>query len=320
MRVLVTGSSGFVGAAVTTAFLRRGDEVTGVSRGAPAAIPAGLRALSADITAGSAVVDTALRSCDVVVHAAARVHVMRDTAADPLAEFRRANTEATAALAKRAVELGVRRFVFISSIKVLGEHSLPAAPLRSSMEPRPVDPYGISKREAEDALRAIAQSTGLEVVIIRPVLVYGPGVKGNFRSMLRWLARGIPLPLAGVRNRRSLVARDNLVDLLVTAAIHPAAPGATLLVSDGEDLSTPELLRRAASAMRRPARLVPVPPALLEMAGAAMGKRAAVQRLIGSLQVDISPTRDLLGWSPPVKVDDALQDTVNHFLREDGRR
>lgn len=318
MRVLVTGASGFVGRAVASAHFARGDAVTAVSRSA-APVPEGVERVQADFSVDPRL-NGSLRGCDVVVHAAARVHVMRDTAADPLAEFRRANVAATEALAEAAASTGVRRFVFLSSIKVLGENSPSGNPLVASLQPRPIDPYGVSKLEAEEALRGVAERTGLEVVIIRPVLVYGPGVKGNFRAMLQWLRRGIPLPLGGVRNRRSLVALDNLVDLILTSASHPAAPDATLLVSDGDDLSTPELLRRAGVALGRPARLIPVPPALLTLAGAALGKRDAVHRLVGTLQVDISATRSLLDWTPPVSVDAALGATARAFLAEEGVR
>lgn len=252
----------------------------------------------------------ALAGTDVVVHTAARAHVMADASANPLSEYRRVNVDGTRALARQAAEQGVRRFVFISSVKVNGERTEPGARFSADDEPSPEDAYGISKYEAEQALHEIGAETGMEIVIIRPPLVYGPGVKGNFASMMWWVKKGVPLPLGAVNNRRSLVALDNLVDLIVTCIDHPAAANEVLLVSDGEDLSTTDLLRRVGNAMGRPARLIPVPPSLLEVAAAMLGKREVARRLLGSLQVDISKTRAVLGWEPPVSVDEGLRRAV----------
>lgn len=243
---------------------------------------------------------------DVVVHCAARVHVMQERDSDPLAAFRRVNVEGTLALARRAVEAGARRFIFLSSIKVNGEATLPGRPFTAEDHPAPCDPYGLSKHEAEQALLQLGRETGLEIVIVRPVLIYGPGVKANFRRMLDWLERGIPLPLAALDNRRSLLALDNLVDLLERCIQHPAAANRIFLASDGEDLSTPELLRRLGAALGRPARLWPLPPSWLAIAGCVLGRRAEVERLCGSLQVDSRATREQLNWQPPVTVDAAL--------------
>jgi UDP-glucose 4-epimerase len=250
------------------------------------------------------------RQC--VVHLAARVHVMNDTEADPLAAFRQSNVESTLALATQAAQAGVKRFIFISSVKVNGEHTEPGHPFRADDAPAPQDPYGISKMEAEAGLRAIAQQTGMEVVIIRPPLVYGPGVKANFASMVHWLQRGIPLPLGAIHNRRSLVALDNLVDLIITCIDHPAAANQTLMVSDGEDLSTTELLQRMAAALGKPARLIPVPQRLLEWGAALLGKQEVAQRLFSSLQVDAQTTCQLLGWKPPVSLDQGLLQVAKH--------
>jgi nucleoside-diphosphate-sugar epimerase len=222
-------------------------------------------------------------------------------------------------LARQAAEAGVRRFIFISSIKVNGEGTPLGAPYRADAQPQPADPYGISKMEAEQGLRALAGETGMEVVIIRPTLVYGPGVKANFLNMMRWLHKGVPLPFGAIHNRRSLVALDNLVDLIVTCIEHPAAANQTFLVSDGEDLSTTELLRRMATALGAPAHLLPVPSWLLEAGATMLGKKALSQRLCGSLQVDISKTRELLGWTPPLSVDAALRKTAKHFLEHHTR-
>lgn len=248
----------------------------------------------------------ALSDAQVIVHLAARVHLMRDPASDPLAEFRRVNSEGTLNLARQAAAAGARRFVFLSSVKVNGE----AGAFEESDAAAPSDAYGLSKSEAEKGLREIAAETGMDVVIIRSPLVYGPGVQANFRALIRGIALGIPLPLGAVDNRRSLVALDNLVDLIVTCVEHPAAANETFFVSDGEDLSTPQLIRRLARAMGRPARLISVPAPLLMTTATLLGKRHVAQRLLGSLQVDISKARRLLGWVPPVSVDEALRRTA----------
>ena len=248
------------------------------------------------------------------MHLAARVHVMNDKNPDPLAEFRRVNVEATANLARQAAAAGVKRFVFLSSVKVNGEFTEAGQPFTADDAPAPEDPYGVSKHEAEELLRQIAAETGMEVVIIRPPLVYGPGVKANFQSMMRWLARGVPLPLAAVtENRRSLVALDNLVDLIVTCLNHPAAANQTFLVSDGEDISTAELLNRMGAAMGKPARLFYLPPTLLKLGASVLKRPGIYQRLCGSLQLDIAKTRQLLGWTPPVSVDEGLRRAAEGF-------
>lgn len=253
----------------------------------------------------------ALAGTQAVVHLAARVHVMGELAGDPLAAFRVVNTEGTLNLARQVAAAGVHRFVFVSSIKVNGESTAPGHAFRASDVPQPEDPYGQSKCEAEDGLRALAARTGLDVVIVRPPLVYGPGVKANFAALMRAVQRGLPLPLgAVVNNRRSFVALDNLVDLLIACLDNPAAANQTFLVSDDEDLSTAELLRRLGQAMERPARLLPVPPWLLQAGAALLGKRDVAQRLLGNLQVDITGTRQTLGWAPLVSVDEGLRRAV----------
>lgn len=314
--ILVTGATGFVGGAAVDLLVKRGQFVrvatrrVGVSTAASAAI----------VTVGDMSAQTdwsvALAGVDAVVHAAARVHVMQDAAADPLAEFRRVNVHGTLHLARQAAAAGVRRFVFISSVKVNGEATDLGMPFSVDDMPAPLDAYGISKFEAEQGLREIAAQTGLEVVVIRPPLVYGPGVKANFQAMMRFLARGMPLPLGAINNRRSLVALDNLVDLMVTCIDHPAAANQIFLVSDGEDLSTTQLLQRMGQALGRPARLIPVPVALIKLGAGLLGKPAIAQRLCGSLQVDISKTRQLLGWTPPVSVDEGLKRAAEGYWRE----
>ncbi|WP_460152120.1 UDP-glucose 4-epimerase family protein [Pseudomonas sp. S2_B07] len=255
-----------------------------------------------------------LKGVAVIVHAAARVHVMKEVAADALTEFRKINVEGTVNLARQAAQAGVKRFVFISSIKVNGEETNPGHPFTADDNPAPSDPYGISKKEAEGALLALSQETGMEVVIIRPTLIYGPGVKANFRNMMGWLKKGIPLPFGAIHNKRSLVSLENLVSLILVCLKHDNAAGQIFLVSDGVDLSTTELLNRTAEALGVKSRLIPVPERLLVFCAVALGRRALSQRLCGSLQVDISKTRTLLGWNPPVSVQDALNRTAKEFL------
>jgi UDP-glucose 4-epimerase len=258
--------------------------------------------------------NAAVSGADAVIHMAARVHVMRDT--DPFSEqaFRRVNVEGTVNLARQASEAGARRFVFVSSIKVNGENTTPGRPFRAEDRPDPKDSYGVSKLEAEDGLRALG-ATRMEVVVVRPPLVYGPNVGANFLAMMRWLNRGIPLPFGGLSNSRSLIAVDNLADLLLTCARHPQAAGRTLLASDGEDLSTTDLLTRLGRALGRPARLIAVPPDILRRAATLLRKQSLYARLCGSLQIDSSATEQLLSWRPVVSVDEGLRRTAEQFLR-----
>jgi UDP-glucose 4-epimerase len=256
----------------------------------------------------------ALAGREVVVHTAARVHIMRETAHDPLAEFRRANVGGTLNLARQAAAAGVRRFVFLSSIKVNGEETAPGKPFDATDAPAPVDAYGRSKLEAEVELRDLLGNAGVAWVIVRPPLVYGPGVKGNFLALMRWLRRGVPLPLGGVRNARSLVGIDNLVSLLRACCLHPRAANEVFLAADGEDLSTADLLRRLGAVLGKPARLLSVPPSVLLGAAAALGRRDVARRLLGNLQVDSSKARSLLEWTPTVSVDQGLRRTAESYL------
>lgn len=308
MRVLITGSSGFIGQSVSSELELRGEQVVRVVR----------KERPNSLVVGDIGPNTCWREglslCEAVIHLAARVHVLDDKSSDPLEEFRRVNVAGTANLARQAAAAGVRRFVFLSSIKVNGESTEAGGAFTAADTPTPKDPYGVSKHEAEEVLHQIADDTGMEVVIIRPPLVYGPGVKANFESMMSWLARGVPLPLAAVtENRRSLVALDNLVDLIVTCLNHTAAANQTFLVSDGEDLSTVELLKRMGAAMGKPARLFYVTPALLKLGATLFNKPGIYQRLCGSLQLDIAKTRQLLGWTPPVSVDEGLRLAAEGF-------
>lgn len=306
MNVLVTGAAGFVGTALLTHLVEtRKFQARAAVRSESSVTPIGIERFVRDVGPHTDWLP-AVSGAEVVVHLAARVHLMRDAASDPLAEFRRVNAEGTINLARQAAAAGARRFVFLSSVKVNGE----AGSFRESDPTAPSDAYGLSKREAESGLKQVAVESGMEVVIIRSPLVYGPGVQANFRALIRGVTLGIPLPLGAVDNRRSLVALDNLVDMIVTCIDHPAAANETFFVSDGEDLSTSQLIRRLARAMGRPARLIPVPTPLLTTTAALLGKRDVSQRLLGSLQVDISKARELLGWVPPVSVDEALRRTV----------
>lgn len=306
--ILVTGASGFVGQALCAELLRHGYFVRGAVRQVEGR--AALQGEPVVVGAINAATDwtAALGGCDVVVHLAARVHVMDDKAVDPLAEFRETNTEGTLNLVRQAADAGVKRFIFISSVKVNGE-GRDAAYLESDT-PAPADAYAISKWEAEQGLQRIAADTGLEVVVLRPPLVYGPGVKANFLRLMQLVQKGWPLPLGAIRNRRSLLYLGNFVDAIRLCVEHPAAAGQTFLLDDGEPVSTRVLIRAVAQAMGRPARLFAVPVRLLELAGALLGKRAAVDRLTGSLWVDSSPIRVRLGWTPPFSMTEGLAATV----------
>jgi nucleoside-diphosphate-sugar epimerase len=305
VKIFVTGSSGFVGRALLAALHDCKHDVVCLHRMAVGVNE--LRFVAENLSEWS----SALLKPDILIHLAARVHVMDDQALDPLAEFRRVNVNGTLTLAKQAAAAGVKRFVFMSSVKVNGESTQAGHPFTEIDGPAPQDAYGVSKYEAEQCLREIAAQTGMEVVIIRPPLVYGNGVKANFASLMRAIQKGWPLPLGAVHNRRSLVALDNLVDFVVTCVNHPQAANQTFMVSDGCDLSTTELVCGLADALQVPHRFLPVPVWALHAGAALLGKRAAVQRLCGNLQVDISKARHLLGWVPPVTVGEGLRRTAS---------
>ena len=378
MKVLVTGANGFIGQALCKRMLADGYQVRGAVRGQEKTEVGCLRSdvgkrqksevrdqkngkrrpeVGERVMVGDIGPETdwseALSGIEGIVHLAARVHVMRESAADPLAVFREVNVAGTERLARQAAEAGVKRLVYISSVKVNGERTgdrgqrsevrgqekaevgsqkSEVRGRRSEVRgrecelkevfsekdvPCPQDPYAVSKWEAEQILAEISSATGIEIVIIRPPLVYGPNVRANFLRLLRWVNKGVPLPLGMVDNRRSLVSLDNLVDFLITCIEHPAAAGETFLVSDGEDLSTPALIRRIALSMNIPARLIPVPVCLLRLGGSLLGKKSEVDRLCGSLQVDISKAKSVLGWKPPLSVDEGLAKTADWYQSAD---
>jgi nucleoside-diphosphate-sugar epimerase len=313
--ILVTGASGFVGTALCKSLVNQYSLRISVRDKSVAKLCSNVDIFEAFISPDQNW-SSALSGVSTVVHCAARVHVMNETAADCLVEFRRVNVDGTLNLARQAIETGVRRFIFISSIKVNGEFTDLDHPFVADQVPVPIEPYGLSKFEAEIGLMALSKETGMEVVIIRLPLVYGPGVKANFLSMMNWLQRGIPLPLGGItKNRRSFVFIDNLVDMIIACINHPAAANQTFLVSDDEDLSTAELLERMALALGCPSKLIAVPTTLITLGTKLIGRPDISQRLCGSLQVDIKKTKDLLGWSPPVTVDDGLRRTASSFLK-----
>jgi UDP-glucose 4-epimerase len=309
MNILVTGASGFIGMELQKALVNCNHGVRLLVRRAKneCEIEMGHSALLSDLS-------SAFVNVECVIHLAARAHVLYERTKDPLAAFREVNTSGTFNLARHAVAAGVRRFVFISTIKVNGELTRLDQAFNANDIPAPQDPYAVSKYEAEQGLMEIAGKSGMEVVIIRPPLVYGPGVKANFLTMMRWLQKGLPMPLGAVHNKRSLVSIDNLLDLIVTCLDHPAAANQVFLAGDGEDLSTPELLRRLGLALGRPARLFPVPVSLLKAGSALLGKSNMAHRLCGSLQVDIAKARNLMGWTPPISVDEGLRRTAQSFI------
>ncbi len=319
MQVLVSGANGLVGAALLRRLAREPAmrPVAGVRVLAAGDLQCEQRALG-DLARGQ-IAAQELRGIEVVVHAAARVHVMAEREQDPLAAFRAVNVEGTRALLEAAAQAGVRRFVLVSSIKVNGEVSLPGRPFSEQDAANPQDAYACSKWEAEQLVQAFCEQHGMEWVVVRPPLVYGPGVRANFRRMMRALARGLPLPLGSLHNRRSLVALENLVDFLACCASHPAAANQRFLLSDGRDLSVTELSRALAAALGSRSWLVPLPGAWLQAGLRLLGRAAAAQRLCGELRVDSGKARTLLHWQAPQGVDEALAATVQDFVRGGGQ-
>ncbi|HEC53450.1 hypothetical protein LCGC14_0323980 [marine sediment metagenome] len=303
-KIILTGANGFVGSRLLAQLEQRSEfKVVGLCR---------VRSAQANATTLHAVGDLEqadlsafLTGVDVFIHAAARAHILKDEVVDPLAEYRRVNVEGALGLARQAVTARVKRFIFISSIGVNG--NVNTRPFSADDQPGPAEPYAQSKWEAEQGLMQIAAESGMDVVIIRPPLVYGPGAPGNFGSLVRWISKGVPLPLGAIHNKRSLVGIDNLVDLITRCIDHPAASNQVFIAGDGKDLSTTELLRGVGKAMGKHARLIPVPAGLLQFGATMLGKKDMAQRLLGSLQVDIGKTRSLLDWAPPITVEEGLR-------------
>lgn len=315
--VLVTGASGFVGKALCSKLVNAYQLRILVRNKLIDRDLKNIEVVEGTLFSNQNLVN-ALLNVSFVIHCAARVHVMSEKTSDPLSEFRRVNVDGTLNLARQAAIAGVKRFIFLSSAKVNGEFTCIGEPFTADHVAAPVDPYGISKYEAEVGLRKIAKETGMEVVIIRSPLIYGPGVKANFLSMMRWIMKGYLLPLGGVsKNRRSFVYIDNLIDLIATCISHPAAANQIFLVSDDDDLSTFRLIRSIALELNQPARLIKVPTFLIILVANLLGQGHIAQRLCGSLQLDIRKTKDMLGWSPPVSFAEGLRRTVADFLSLD---
>jgi len=314
--VLVTGATGFVGRFLCERLLAMGLHVRGtlIASESPSSLVAEVEPVVVEPLSMQTPWLHALTGVDTVIHLAARVHIMNDPSADPLVEFRTVNTAGSKQLASEACRAGVKRFVFVSSIKVNGEEAI--NPYNEESPAQPKDAYAVSKYEAEQALLKIEAETCLEVVIVRPTLVYGPRVRANFLNMLKIVQLGIPLPFASIKNKRSLLYVGNLVDALALCATSSSAAGQTYLVSDGEDVSTPELIRRTAQVLGVPARLFPIPASFMYMAGKLTGKSNAMNRLVGSLAVDSSKIRQELGWKPPFTMEEGLRETAEWFKRQ----
>ena len=315
-RILVTGATGFVGRHLCRLLASLGHDVVGTTRtSANLAKVDGYKLMTIADLGEEIDWGPLLEGADYVIHLAARVHVMQERDKDPLAAFRRVNVNGTEQLLRHEHMRDVKRVIFVSSIKVHGDETV-TKPFSATDTPAPPDPYGISKFEAEELVEKIGAETGFETVIIRPPLVYGPGVGGNFARLLKLIDKGIPLPFGLVRNTRSLVSVDNLCDLIRECLGNESAPGKRFLVSDNSDLSTPELVRKIAAAMGRPSRLLPVPVFLMRMGASLLGRGAEVSRLTGSLQVDIDATMKSLHWSPPVSVIEGIASTVNWYQEQ----
>ena len=315
-KILLTGATGFVGRSVLNALVDGKYPVVSVTRKRRVPPVPGVQ----EFIVGSLTDDidwqVPLLGVDVVIHSAGRAHVMNETHSNPLQAFREVNVDATLKLAQQAADAGVKRFIFISSIKVNGEETPAHTAFTSRDIPAPLDDYGVSKLEAEQALLALARRTSMDVVIIRPVLVYGPGVKANFERMLSIVNKKLPLPFRTIDNRRSLVFIDNLVDLICVCIKHSQAANQVFLVSDDNDLSIGQILEKLAIAMNKSSRVFSFPYFLLNAAATLVGKQAFLQRLCGSLQVDITDTRERLGWAPPVSIDEAFAITARHYLAQ----
>ena len=319
MRVLITGATGFVGSRLMASMSasNRSIQFCVVSRRPPSGRIPNVEEIRIAGISGDTDWAAALSNIDLVIHLAARVHVMDDASVDPLAEYRLVNVHGTLNLARQAARAGVRRFIFLSSIKVNGEETAPGECFSENSKPNPVDPYGVSKYEAEEGLREICRQSEMEYVIIRPPLIYGPGVKANYQKLIQAVKKGFPLPFGCINNKRSMLALDNLTDFIILASTEPRAANQTFLLSDGRDLSSKELVTKIALALGLAPRVLPVPTILLKVLGFFLGKRAAIERLLGSLQIDSSKARVLLNWKPLISVDEGIARTVNPDIAND---
>jgi UDP-glucose 4-epimerase len=311
--LLITGANGFIGKALCKEAINRTYSVSTLTRKG-FKLEGQKQNLVLDDYTDSSIIQTAFNGVDVVIHLAARVHVMNETDSDALGAYRAINVRNTVALAQAAVAAGVKRFVYLSSVKVNGEETSEGNSFSADGLPNPQDPYGISKLEAENALLALSQKTGMEVVIIRPPLVYGPGVVANFAAMMKAVARGMPLPLGAIRNRRSMVFIGNLIDLILLCTTHSAASGQVFLVSDDHDISLPELLKNLALALKVPVRLISISVSWIWLIATLFGRRNMAQRLCSSLQLDISKTKERLSWEPPYSLEQGLAKTAQWFM------
>lgn len=315
--ILLTGATGFVGRNLCSQLLASKYDVTAVIRREDDSLPSGIKTqVVGSIESVKGWEDICL-NVDVIIHTAARVHVMDDVSSNPLEEFRKVNTQATLNLARQAAKVGVKRFIFISSIKVNGESTSKGQAFTPEDRFIPNDPYALSKYEAEQGLLELAKRTGLEVIIIRPPLVYGPNVKANFLSMLKWVRRGAVLPLGAIHNQRSLVAVDNLVSFVIYCIDHPKATNEIFLISDGEDVSITELLTKVAKAFGKKLYLIPAPVGLMNFVAKIIGKSDVACRLFDSLQIDSSKARDLLDWKPVITMDEQLKKTADAYLKHE---
>lgn len=312
MNILVTGASGFIGSALVSSLSdKKNLRVISAVRQQSTVLCSDAMCIEVGSICKNTNWSNALDDVQVVIHTAAHAHVINDSFEDSLSQFRKVNVEGTVNLARQAVKAGVKRFIFISSIGVNG--NINDHPFTEDDSPNPINPYAISKYEAESGLLQIAQEGNMEVVIIRPPLVYGANAPGNFCNLMKWMARGVMLPLGSIYNKRTFIALDNLIDFIITCVNHPAAADQIFLAGDSEDLSTTELLQRLGKALGRPTRLIPLPASLLIFVAGLLGKKATAQRLCGSLQVDISKAREVLDWMPPITVDEGIRRAVEGF-------
>jgi UDP-glucose 4-epimerase len=319
MNILVTGATGFIGTQLSETLTNSGHQVRNTARSLAPNRSTTRELITCDLESADNL-DHLTTGCDAIVHLAGRAHVMSDNPATSESLYLSANVDVTRRLAQSAARTGVKRMILMSSVKVNGESTTIDSSFTSHDTPNPQDPYGRSKMQAEQALWDVASTSGLEGVVIRPPLVYGPGVRANFASLIGIVNRGIPLPLGSIRNKRSFVSVDNLIDCIATALQSSDASGQTFLVSDGHDLSTPELIRSIASALHKSPMLFSFPPVLLKLAAISAGKRGAYDRLCGSLTVDIASTKEKLSWTPPFTVQDSLQRTVDAFIKSKDSR